>query len=98
MQGPSEFGVVGDALLKDWDRKDDLKKLKIPVLTIGGEHDTMDPKQIMMIKKSKMVLIFIVQMEAIGACMMIKKIILMVLQVLLMLYLKTKISFLNPIK
>ena len=45
MQGPSEFGVVGDALLKDWDRKDDLKKLKIPVLTIGGEHDTMDPKQ-----------------------------------------------------
>ena len=45
MQGPSEFGVVGDALLKDWDRKNDLKKLKIPVLTIGGEHDTMDPKQ-----------------------------------------------------
>ena len=45
MQGPSEFGVVGDALLKDWDRKNDLKKLKIPVLTIGGEYDTMDPKQ-----------------------------------------------------
>ena len=45
MQGPSEFGVVGDALLKDWDRKDDLKKLKIPVLTIGGKYDTMDPKQ-----------------------------------------------------
>ena len=45
MQGPSEFGVVGDALLKEWDRKNDLKKLKIPVLTIGGEHDTMDPKQ-----------------------------------------------------
>ena len=45
MQGPSEFGVVGDAVLKEWDRKNDLKKLKIPVLTIGGEHDTMDPKQ-----------------------------------------------------
>ena len=45
MQGPSEFGVVGDALLKDWDRKNDLKNLKIPVLTIGGQHDTMDPKQ-----------------------------------------------------
>ena len=45
MQGPSEFGVVGDALLKDWDRKDDLKNLKIPVLTIGGQYDTMDPKQ-----------------------------------------------------
>lgn len=25
MQGPSEFGVVGDALLKNWNRKDDLK-------------------------------------------------------------------------
>ena len=45
MQGPSEFGVVGDVVLKEWDRKNDLKKLKIPVLTIGGEHDTMDPKQ-----------------------------------------------------
>ena len=45
MQGPSEFGVVGDALLKDWDRKNDLKKLEIPVLTIGGRYDTMDPKQ-----------------------------------------------------
>ena len=45
MQGPSEFGVVGDALLKDWDRKNDLKNLKIPVLTIGGQYDTMDPKQ-----------------------------------------------------
>lgn len=45
MQGPSEFGVVGDALLKDWNRKDNLKNLEIPVLTIGGEYDTMDPKQ-----------------------------------------------------
>ena len=45
MQGPSEFGVVGDALLKEWDRKNDLKNLKIPVLAIGGQHDTMDPKQ-----------------------------------------------------
>ena len=45
MQGPSEFGVVGDALLKDWDRKNDLKNLKIPILTIGGQYDTMDPKQ-----------------------------------------------------
>ena len=45
MQGPSEFGVVGDALLKEWDRKNDLKNLKIPILTIGGQYDTMDPKQ-----------------------------------------------------
>ena len=43
MQGPSEFGVVGDAILKDWDRKADLPKLTIP--SIGAEHDTMDPKQ-----------------------------------------------------
>ena len=45
MQGPSEFGVVGDAILKEWDRKNDLKQLKIPILTIGGQYDTMDPKQ-----------------------------------------------------
>ena len=45
MQGPSEFGVVGDALLKEWNRKNDLRQLKIPILTIGGEYDTMDPKQ-----------------------------------------------------
>ena len=45
MQGPSEFGIVGDAILKDWNRKADLPKLTIPILTIGGAHDTMDPKQ-----------------------------------------------------
>jgi proline iminopeptidase len=45
MQGPSEFGVVGDAKLKNWDRKADLKNINVPTLTIGGAHDTMDPKQ-----------------------------------------------------
>jgi proline iminopeptidase len=44
MQGPSEFGVVGDALLKNWDRKPDLHNIKVPVLSIGGAFDTMDPK------------------------------------------------------
>ena len=44
MQGPSEFGVVGDALLKEWDRTEDLKNISIPTLTIGAEYDTMDPK------------------------------------------------------
>jgi proline iminopeptidase len=44
MQGPSEFGVVGDAVLKNWDRKADLPKIKVPTLSIGGEFDTMDPK------------------------------------------------------
>jgi len=45
MQGPSEFGVVGDAILKDWDRTDDLKELSVPTLTIGATYDTMDPKE-----------------------------------------------------
>ncbi len=42
MQGPSEFGISGR--LAQWDRKADLPKLAIPVLTIGGAHDTMDPE------------------------------------------------------
>ena len=44
MQGPSEFGVVGDAVLKYWDRKANLKEIAVPTLSIGGEFDTMDPK------------------------------------------------------
>ncbi|MEO9965762.1 MAG: proline iminopeptidase-family hydrolase [Reichenbachiella sp.] len=44
MQGPSEFGIVGDAKLKNWDRSQDLGKIKVPTLTIGGAYDTMDPK------------------------------------------------------
>ncbi len=44
MQGPSEFGVVGDAVLKDWDRTADLKNIKVPALTIGAQYDTMDPQ------------------------------------------------------
>ncbi|MBA2248834.1 MAG: proline iminopeptidase-family hydrolase [Chitinophagaceae bacterium] len=42
MQGPSEFGVGGR--LKNWDRKKDLPKITVPVLTIGGNFDTMDPE------------------------------------------------------
>ena len=45
MQGPSEFGIVGDASLKNWDVTSDLNKIEIPFLSIGAEHDTMDPKQ-----------------------------------------------------
>ncbi len=44
MQGPSEFGVKGDATLKNWDVKDQLHKLTVPTLTIGATHDTMDPE------------------------------------------------------
>ena len=44
MQGPSEFGVVGDARLKSWDRSDDLSSIDVPILTIGGQYDTMNPE------------------------------------------------------
>ena len=42
MQGPSEFGVSGK--LEKWDRVPDLPQLTIPVLSIGGTYDTMDPE------------------------------------------------------
>ena len=44
MQGPSEFGIIDKATLHDWNRSDDLPKINVPTLTIGGTHDTMDPK------------------------------------------------------
>ena len=44
MQGPSEFVVVGDAKLKNWDIKEKLSAISTPTLTIGGAYDTMDPK------------------------------------------------------
>jgi proline iminopeptidase len=42
MQGPSEFGISGR--LEKWDRKTDLPKIKVPTLTIGATHDTMNPE------------------------------------------------------
>lgn len=45
MQGPSEFGIKGDATLKGWDVKDRLHEITVPTLAIGAAHDTMDPKQ-----------------------------------------------------
>lgn len=44
MQGPSEFGITGDATLKDWDISERLKDIKVPTLMLGAKHDTMDPK------------------------------------------------------
>jgi proline iminopeptidase len=41
MQGKSEFVVTG--YFKDWERWDDLQRIKVKTLTIGAEHDTMDP-------------------------------------------------------
>lgn len=50
MQGPSEFGASGR--LEFWDRKKDIPNLKIPVLSIGGTHDTMDPAAMEWIAKT----------------------------------------------
>ncbi|RAK69422.1 proline iminopeptidase-family hydrolase [Hymenobacter edaphi] len=47
MQGPSEFGVAGKLLR--WNRVPDLPKLAVPVLSIGGKHDTMDPEHMRMV-------------------------------------------------
>lgn len=44
MQGYSEFGITGDATLKNWDVKDKLSTLTVPTLVIGASHDTMDPE------------------------------------------------------
>lgn len=44
MQGPSEFGIAGDAAIKKWDVSARLPEITVPVLTIGGAYDTMDPE------------------------------------------------------
>ena len=51
MQGPSEFGIKGDANLKEWDVKADLHKISVPTLSIGATHDTMDPAQMKFISE-----------------------------------------------
>lgn len=47
MQGPSEFGASGK--LVRWDRVADLPRLAVPVLSIGGKYDTMDPEHMRMV-------------------------------------------------
>ncbi|MGH8148102.1 MAG: proline iminopeptidase-family hydrolase [Rhodanobacteraceae bacterium] len=42
MQGPSELG--GSGKLLHWERTADLPRIRVPTLTIGAAHDTMDPK------------------------------------------------------
>ena len=49
MQGPSEMGASG--ILVDWDRTEDLAKIKVPTLVIGARYDTMDPKWMEMMSK-----------------------------------------------
>ena len=55
MQGPSEFGISGR--LEKWDVKFRLPELTIPTLTIGAQHDTMDPVHMkwmsLQVKKSR---------------------------------------------
>lgn len=43
MQGPSEFKVGGRLL--NWDRWEDMKKISVPLLTIGARYDTMNPEE-----------------------------------------------------
>ena len=43
MQGHSEFGITGNATLKEWGVKERLKEIKVPTLVIGAKYDTMDP-------------------------------------------------------
>jgi proline iminopeptidase len=42
LQGPSELGASGK--LAQWDRTGDLHSIRVPAMTIGARHDTMDPK------------------------------------------------------
>lgn len=53
MQGPSERGIIGDAVLADWSIKSRLGGISVPTLMVGGEYDTMDPKA--MEEQSKLV-------------------------------------------
>ena len=46
MQGHSEFGMTGNATLKDWDISGRLKEIAVPTLMLGGKYDTMDPQYI----------------------------------------------------
>ena len=44
MQGPSEFGIKGDATLQGWDITDRLGEIEVPTLVVAGREDTMDPE------------------------------------------------------
>lgn len=44
MQGHSEFGMTGNASLKNWDVSNRLKEIKVPTLMLGAKYDTMDPE------------------------------------------------------
>ena len=50
MQGKSEFEVTGN--LKDWERWDRLREIRVKTLTMGAMHDEMAPAD--MVKMAKM--------------------------------------------
>jgi proline iminopeptidase len=45
MQGHSEFGITRGATLEGWDIKARMSELYVPTLSIGAEHDSMDPRE-----------------------------------------------------
>jgi proline iminopeptidase len=49
MQGPSELGASGRLL--EWDRINDLQRIKVPTLVIGATYDSMDPAHMEMVAK-----------------------------------------------
>lgn len=51
MQGHSEFGMTGNASLKNWDVSGRIKEIKVPTLVIGAKYDTMDPKHMVWMAK-----------------------------------------------
>jgi proline iminopeptidase len=50
MQGPSELGASGK--LMHWDRSADLQHIRVPAMTIGAGHDTMDPRYMQSMARS----------------------------------------------
>jgi proline iminopeptidase len=50
LQGPSELGASGK--LAQWDRTADLHSIRVPTMTIGAQHDTMDPKHMQHMARS----------------------------------------------
>jgi len=44
MQGANEFEVTGN--LKDWDRWEGLRRIRVPTLWMGAHYDEMNPKSI----------------------------------------------------
>lgn len=44
LQGPSELGASGK--LENWDRMNDLARIKVPTLVMAARYDTMDPEHL----------------------------------------------------